>query len=215
MSHQLTNHMMKEAAYFVVWTQLWLCRRNNVYSLPRNPSWLSAGNVSLQSVSSIGPHSCTTARRRTQEWWRQQGEKRTGNWVVRGKRRGKNNERKVNGKEGFVMKASAGKLLKKNQGNHHCTTALSVPSLFCSEAVVSILCITSDWPETQPQEKQYSCLGQQPGCCLPKNIFIQLEVTILCFWKCNIWYKPRVLTYPFWKWRSDLGFSSSFWLKSF
>lgn len=115
MSHQLTDHMMEEAAYFVVWTQLRLCRRNNVFSLPRNPSWPSAGNVSLQSVSSIGPRSCITARRRTQEWWRQQGEKRTGNWAVRGKRRGKNNERKVNGKEGLVMKASAGKLKKRTR----------------------------------------------------------------------------------------------------
>lgn len=131
---------------------------------------------------------------------------------MREKRRRTDKERKVNGKKECVMKATTGKLLKKNELNHQCTTALSVPSL---EVLDSVFCITSDWPESQPEEKQYSCLGQQPGCCLPKNIFIQLEVTILCFWTCNISHQPRALTYSFWKCRSDMSFSSSFWLKSF
>lgn len=39
------------------------------------------------------------------------------------------------------MKATTGKLLKKNELNHQCTTALSVPSL---EVLDSVFCITSD-----------------------------------------------------------------------
>lgn len=129
---------------------------------------------------------------------------------MRDKRKEKNKERKLNGKEGSEMKASTGKLLKKDQGNHPHTTTYLFPSLFCSEALVCRFCITPDCPETQPQKKQGSCLGQLPGCCLPKNIFSQLEVTILYFQKCNILYKPRVLTYSFGKRTSHLGFSSSF-----
>lgn len=112
--------------------------------------------------------------------------RRGGDREVSGERQGKNKERKGNGKERSRMKASTGKLLKKDQGNHQRTTAHSFPSLFCSEVLVSRFRITSDCSETQPREKQCSCLGQRPGCCLPKNIFIQLEVTIICFRKRNI-----------------------------
>lgn len=212
MRHQLSNIITSKEECFEVQTQFFcLCRSSNALSPPWNPTWLSAGNVPMQIVPVLG-HVSASLQGQTHE--NSEGNKGTGKWVVRDKRKIRK-KKKEDGKEGSRMKASTGKLLKKDQGNHPCMTAHSFWSLFCSEVLVSRFYITSDCPETRPQEKQCSCLGQRPGCCLPKNIFIPLEVTILCFWKCNIWYKPRVLTYSFWKWRSHLGFSFSFWLKSF
>lgn len=65
---QIRQRMMNEEECFAVWTQLWLCRINDAFSLPWNPSWLSAGHALLHNFSSVGSHGCITARTMASEW---------------------------------------------------------------------------------------------------------------------------------------------------
>lgn len=212
MRHQISSDTINKGARFGEWTQFfWLWEETLWAYLETCLGFLQEmcpdkvlPVLGYVSASLQGQrHEDSKGNKERRRWGTELWETREKGTIRKEKRIKEGNESKYR------------KVLKKGQGNHPHTTEHSFPSLFCSEVLVSRFCITSDCPETQPREKQCSCLGQWPGCCLPKNVFIELEVTILCFWKCNIWYKPSMLTYSFWKRRSHLSFRSSFWLKSF